>query len=137
MKRVLAIDDNLALGEDLDLSDDHPAWQLFWCTLLDRANAHRVEEVGFCPNDRDNCITMLVEGHTYPGVPLPYEAQEMALRYAQEIALGQWWYTILVRLSSKPITRERREPILIQVGDRQSKWSIRCTRDSIRFLRYP
>jgi hypothetical protein len=137
MKRVLKIDDELPIGETLDLSDDDVSCRSFWCNLLDYAWAERVEEVDFCPAKRDDCITVSIGERTYPMIPLPYEAQEMYLRYAQKIVLGRFWFTLLVQLNRKPFDRDLQDPLAVQIGDRLSKWDVCCSRHSIRFLRHP
>ncbi|MCI0332837.1 MAG: hypothetical protein L0228_06405 [Planctomycetes bacterium] len=137
MRRVLAIDDVLASGGVLELSDDRPSCKLFWATMLDYAFTENVKEVGFNPADGDDCILVVIDRQTYPMVPPPSELRPLLLRYAQEIALGQLCYTLLVRLGSKPFVREQCGPLLVRVGSRRSEWNMDCTRDSIRFMRVP
>jgi hypothetical protein len=135
MKRVLAIKDELAPGEELDFTDDRHSCRQFWATLLDFASLENAEQVGCRPSDGDDCLSIQINGQWLKMDPPPAEVRELLLRFAQEMALGILGYNFLVRLRKANFFRDDCGPFTVVVGKRKSMWQMECDRVSVHFFR--
>jgi len=105
MIQAIAIDRGVESDGSIELSNDCDSCRLFWAVTLDSVAAEHAEELSYRPDDGDNCITVLINGCRYPMVPLPALVRELYFRYAQKLALGPVWYTLLVRVADTQFTR--------------------------------
>ena len=134
MNRLLAFDEVPLIDGEIELSDDRASCRLFLATLLDVARAEAAEEVVFTPGDGDKSLTAVINGEVSEMVPLPREARNVYLRFAQDITLGRV-RGILVRLGNGLFARQLEATFHVQVAEQFSIWRVRATRSSIRFQR--
>jgi hypothetical protein len=135
MTYLLAIQEDLPVGGELDLSDDRRSCELFWATLLDFAAAENGEYLSFGPDQGDECLNIKINGEWLCIGPPPKEIRDRLLRFAQRMVLGPMLYYFRIRMTSKRFLTRGRPPILVRVGKRESRWAVECGRDGITFVR--
>ena len=136
MNWLLTFDEIPLIDGEVELSDDRAACRLFLAALLDVARAESAEEVVFTPGAGDKSLAAVINGEVFEIVPLPPEARDRFLRFAQDITLGRV-RGIVVRHGLGALARELQGMLNVQVAGRLSSWRVRGTRDSIRFQRVP
>lgn len=120
---------------ELELTDDRQSCRLFLAATLDHAAAERAEQVSFKPNDADKSLTVVMGRCVHPMVPLPCEVRTTYFRFIQEMVLGRLFYFLRVHLNGRPFARNECGCVAVDVGGRRSRWTVECTRESIRFVR--